>query len=321
VNLITDDWRLKLLAVALAVLMLGAVAFSQNPTTHKTLTVPINYLLPDGLVLINPPAKTQVTVTGLADTVQSLTDLNLRATFNLLKANPGPSVQENLTVLSLVNDVKVQNPTVPFALNIDRLATVTLAVNVRVRAANGWEVTNSVALCPSAPCKVNFTGPSTWETNLSAVTDFPSPVANGSNDVLSQPILLLQNGTPLDTTRPTYPSAGLDVQFAAIHVDAKTGSSSRQVTVIDAPPTHGPPSGYRVTNITIDPFQVVITGAPDVISKVNTITLPAVDLSAYTTDITFRITIPYQAGVEGSVQIARVTYSISPNPNAQPTPT
>ena len=30
-NLITEDWRLKLLAFGLAVLMLGAVAFSQNP--------------------------------------------------------------------------------------------------------------------------------------------------------------------------------------------------------------------------------------------------------------------------------------------------
>ena len=34
-NLITDDWRLKLLAVGLALLMLGAVAFSQNPPTTK----------------------------------------------------------------------------------------------------------------------------------------------------------------------------------------------------------------------------------------------------------------------------------------------
>ncbi len=40
-NLITDDWRLKLLAVGLAVLMLGAVAFAQNPPTTKSFTVPI----------------------------------------------------------------------------------------------------------------------------------------------------------------------------------------------------------------------------------------------------------------------------------------
>jgi len=43
---ITEDWRLKLLALGLAVVMLGAVAFSQNPPTIKTLSVPLNYRLP-----------------------------------------------------------------------------------------------------------------------------------------------------------------------------------------------------------------------------------------------------------------------------------
>jgi len=61
VNLITDDWRLKLLAIGLAVLMLGAVAFSQNPPTTKSFTVPISYQVGADLVLINPPFTTTVT--------------------------------------------------------------------------------------------------------------------------------------------------------------------------------------------------------------------------------------------------------------------
>ncbi|HEX9561335.1 MAG TPA: hypothetical protein VGA76_08885, partial [Candidatus Dormibacteraeota bacterium] len=68
---ITDDWRLKLLAVGLAVLMLGAVAFSQNPPTSITMKVGINYSVPSGLILINPPKQTTVTVSGLADLVSA----------------------------------------------------------------------------------------------------------------------------------------------------------------------------------------------------------------------------------------------------------
>ena len=57
-GLVTDSWRLKLLAVGLAVLMLGAVAFSQNPPTTKSLTVSLNYTVPPNIILINPPTKT-----------------------------------------------------------------------------------------------------------------------------------------------------------------------------------------------------------------------------------------------------------------------
>src|SRR4029077_3483575 len=80
-SLITDDWRLKLTAVVLAVLMLGAVAFSQNPPTTKTLTVGLNYIVPSSsstpscpynIVLINPPSKTNVTYSGLADVIANV---------------------------------------------------------------------------------------------------------------------------------------------------------------------------------------------------------------------------------------------------------
>src|SRR5207237_7344361 len=65
-GLVTEDWRLKLLGLGLAILMLGAVAFSQNPPTQKTLTVGINYTVPPNIVLINPPTKVNETYSGLA---------------------------------------------------------------------------------------------------------------------------------------------------------------------------------------------------------------------------------------------------------------
>jgi YbbR domain-containing protein len=319
-NLITEDWRLKLLAVALAVLMLGAVAFAQNPTTHKTLTVSITYVLPNGLVVINPPSTIRVSVSGLADTLTSVTDTSVFATFDLSKVSPGPSVPVNVN-LRAPNGVQIQNAPGPQSLNIDRNTLVSIPVTVRTpRRAAGWEPTKAEAGCPDFPCVVTFTGPSTWETNLTAYTDFPQPVANPTNDVFAQPIVLVQNGAPLDLTRRTLPQAGLNVSTAAIHVEAKTGSSSRQAVLIDAPPSHGPPPGYRVTNITIEPIQVLITGQSDTLAKINTIVLPAVDLSSSISDVTFTITIPYPNGTDGPVQVAKVKYSISQNPNAQPTP-
>jgi len=90
VTLITESWRLKLLAVGLSVLMLGAVAFAQNPPTFRTLTVsPIQYTIPDNLIVLNAPTRTTVTVTGLADAIQSMNASSLTASFDLTKARPG----------------------------------------------------------------------------------------------------------------------------------------------------------------------------------------------------------------------------------------
>ncbi len=64
-----------------------------------------------------------------------------------------------------------------------------------------------------------------------------------------------------------------------------------------------------------------MTGAPDALSGIATITLPAVDLSQHTSNATFQITIPFPTGVTGNRAKATVTYAISYNPNcATPSP-
>ena len=321
---VTESWRLKLLAIGLSVLMLGAVAFAQNPPTFKTLTASITYApIPDNLIVINGPTKTTVRVTGLADAIQSTTASSLTANFDLSKATPGHAVKVNLIVGSVVPGANVQNPSVPYILDIEQRKTVPLTVQVRYpRVAPGWVVTKADAACPNSPCVVNFDGPASWQTKLIAYADFTAPVQSDKYDAPNIIVTLEQNGTPLDTSNfsKTTPNSSLSPPAVEVQITAKTGTTSKQVVLIDSPPTHGPPSGYRVTGISITPITVVITGKADVLAKVTTVALPAVDLSGSTSDVTFRITITYPAGVVGAVQTARLTYSISGNPNAQATP-
>jgi YbbR domain-containing protein len=322
VNWVTESWRLKLLAIGLSVLMLGAVAFSQNPPRSKTLSVPIAYqgTVPDGIVLINPPSKTNVTVTGLADTIASVTANSVTAEFDLSKVTPGPRVRVNLIVKSIPG-VQIDNPTVPVFLDIELRVSVKLTVTVRTpRVSTGWQVTHTEARCPASPCIVNFTGPQSWETDLHAYADFPNPIENSSYDVLSQPVILVNNGATLDLTTVTFPASTLDNPNVEIAVQAKTGTTSRQVVLIDSAPSHGPPAGYRVTNVVITPITVVISGAPEILVKITTISLPAVDLSGHTSDVTFKVQVPYPIGVDGSAAIAKVTYTISPNPSVTAPP-
>lgn len=325
-----ESWRLKLLAVGLSVLMLGAVAFSQNPPTFKTLTLSnFQYTIPPTLIVINPPTRTTIRVIGPADTIQSLTANSFTATFDLTKASAGPAVKVNLVVKPLDPLVNVQNQSVPFALNIDLRKSVSLQVQVRYpRVTEGWTVTKASASCPNTPCVVTFTGPASWEAdssgqpNLKAFADDNAPVQSGSTTVPNLPVSIEQGGTPIDPASflKTVPNSSLDVTAVQVQIDARTSTTRKQVVLIDATPSHGAPTGYRVTNITIDPITVVISGPAQVLAKITTLTLPAVDLSGHTSNFTFRVTIPYPAGVTGSVLTARITYSIAANPNAQPSP-
>lgn len=331
-NLITDDWRLKLLAVGLAVLLLGAVAFSQNPPTSKTMQVNIVYpAIPAGLIVINPPTKVTVTVSGLADTISSVTPSSVVASFDLSKATPGQSVKVNLVVKSLVLNVTVVNPPPPQALDIDQRASVTLPVVVRTpRVTPGWQVTKAEARCPTAPppCSVTFDGPVSMQTNakgesnLKAYADFTNPVENSTYDQPTQPVVLEQNGLALDMTKlaaNTLPHASIDTNTVSIHIEAKAGTTSRQVVLIDSPPSNPPPTCYRITDIKVDPPSVVITATPDVLAGITTITLPGMDLSKASPPVAaFKVTIPYPANVSGLTGTTRVAYSIAQNPNCTP---
>jgi YbbR domain-containing protein len=324
-TLITDNWRLKLLSLGLAVLMLGAVAFSQNPPTTGSQSIPLSYSVPGGLILINPPTKATVTYSGLADVIKRVNPDNLTAFVDASQARPGAAVRLNVTAsTTLGSAVSVQNPA-PIVVTVDTRAVKEIAVQVNARAAAGWTLTKAVASCPGSttanPCKVNFDGPASWETNLTATATLPGLVSVGSQDSPNQPIQLSNSNGPLDLSAVrTVAPAVLDVTSVNIHVEAAPGASSSTVPLVDSAPSHPPPAGYRVTGITITPITVVISGDPALLGRISRITLPPVDLSRATSDSTFTVAIPYPDGTTGPVGNATVKYSISPNPNVSPSP-
>ena len=324
-GLITEEWRLKLLAIGLAVLMLGVVAFATYQPTTRTLTVGLNYVVTSpNIVLIDPPSKTNVTYSGLVDVIQNVNTSNLLATVDTTGARPGTAVRLNVTARSLLgSQVQVQNPP-PIAVNIDTRQTVQVPVQVNARAAIGWNLdpTKTLATCPGAananPCQVQFDGPVSWEAGLKAVATLPGLVV-GTNDLLHQPVQIQPTGS-VDLTQRTVPNVHVDVTFVDIHIEAVTGASTSSVPLLDASPSHPPPQGYRVTGVTITPQLVTITGDPAVLVRVRNIVLPPLDLSRSTSDATFTVPINYPSGVTGEVQSATVRYSISPNPNVSPSP-
>jgi YbbR domain-containing protein len=322
-SLITDDWRLKLLALVLAVLMLGAVAFSQNPPTKGTVTVGLNYDTASDIVILNPPAQAQVSFSGLADAISQVSVANVTATVDAAHAKPGTGVKLNVHAGTSVPGVTVQDPP-PIVVNIDIRSVVTLTVQVRAHEAAGYHITQESATCAGVtPCVVHFDGPLTWEQQNMVAAVVYSPLVNVTDiSQPTQPITLLTNNGIIDSTRKTQPSWQLDVSTADITIHASPGVTSNTVPLVDAPPANGPPPGYHIVGISINPPTIVVIGDPAALAKVPRIVLPAVDLSGATTTVSIQVNIPFPNGVTSlnGIQKATVTYTIQANPSVSPAP-
>jgi YbbR domain-containing protein len=275
----------------------------------------LSYAVGPDIVLINPPSKTTVYYSGLADIISSVTPSNLTATVDATHASPGAAVKLNVTAVSTI-PITVKNPA-PIAVDIDSRKVKDLVVQVIAKPDAGWSITKSVA----TPATVHFDGPAGWETNLVATVTYPGVVNFTTRESPNQPIILKNSAGVLDlSSARSVPAASLDVQAATIHLEGSPGSTSTTVALVDAPPSQPPPSGYRVTGVTITPNTVVIAGDSAILGRIQRITLPSLDLSSHTSDFTFQVAIPYPDGTTGSAANARVTYTIARNPNAAPSP-
>jgi len=319
---IADDWRLKLLALGLAVLMLGAVAFSQNPPTTRTLTVPLNYnAVAKGIVIINPPTKVNVTFSGLADVISGITADNLTASADASQAKPGPAVTlavaAHYTGAAAVN---VATPA-PIVVNIDQFKTIPVQVEVIARPASGWTITKHQATCgtPPSACTVNFSGPASWENGLRALVVFNQQVNFNSQKSPAWPIAFVNSSGAIPTTS-TEPQTTWDVANVNIDIEAQQASSDKTVALVAAAPAQPPPPRYQLVGVVIKPGTVVISGDPAVIGRIQNIVLPAVDLSARTSNTKVTVSITYPDNVNGPTQNASITFLIQRNPNVTPSP-
>ena len=321
---IVANWRLKLLSLMLALGLLAAVAFASNPVGTKTVAAKVFYNnQPADLALLNPPLTINVTVLGLANAVTTVGAANVGVDVDLTKLKKGKATVQ-VTPRVNVQGVSVQNEKASIELVADDLKPAQLDVDIRyTQVQTGWAVTKAEARCGNAPppCKVLVTGPASVLDGLKAFAKVDTGINTDDIRVPSVEVQFEQKGRPIDLAKQvTVPQISIDPKIVEVHIEAKKGTQSRQVVLIDAPPVRPPPAGFRVTRITIDPISILIIGPADRI-QIDSITLPAVDLGDRGAgDWPFNVAIPLPDGVTGSANRARIVYTIQQNPNAaQPT--
>lgn len=345
VRWLTDNWRLKLLAVVLALGLLGAVAFSQNPLVLKSLPATVDFdNRPAQLVVVNPPPPAIVSVNGLAAAVNAVQDRvpnGIRFGVDLSKARPGPHQTFTARPKTMPPGVNWDGGAVQVTVDIDTLsAPVPLPVEIRTPSvAPGWKVQtdskSTYASCGdggAGPCQVRVTGPQSVVDGLKAYVQVESTITNDTTDSPSQPVRFEQNGHPIDLLKvSTIPQIVINPTTVLAHVTAQRSQGSRQVPVRVSVTGH-PACGYGVNalNVSNGGF-VTLSGPSDTLAKADAVTLSnAVDISNATANVGSRQPVPTDAGVSSQPGAVDVTVVITkqfdctaptPTPAPAPTPT
>ena len=332
---IVANWRLKLLAVVLAIGLLMAVAFSENPVEARTVMVGVQYVnRPDALVLVQPPAHVNVNVFGLRDAVERVQSSAVGATVDLANAKAGPNQTFYARPKVASPGVTTQTDPIPVLLTIDTYERALLDIEVRLPDSPtiGIRVNNKVALCPGSrdPCKEPVSGPAGILDGLHAFVRYDTPITNaGSFDSPSQPVQFEKNGKVVDLRSiNTSPVISIEQPTVAVHIDSAGGTLSRPVVVYQRA-VNAVPCGYQAS-IDVSPGTVNLYGPIDQISKYGSIALdPPINLATLTSSQTLTRNVATgsdqvradPASVKVSVTVTQTALCASTSPTPSPSPT
>ncbi|HKF16512.1 MAG TPA: hypothetical protein VKF14_04865 [Candidatus Dormibacteraeota bacterium] len=320
VSWMVNNWRLKLLSLVLAVGLVGAVAFSQNPPVFDTAAVRVKFAdQPQDLVVVDPPTTIDVPVAGLRDTVTKYKNTAAGVTINLANAKPGPNQVFAVTPRTDVPGVTVRSRVGPIRLTLEPQETRQLDIEIRTKASPGIAVIpeKTYAICGNSNdrCQVSVTAASSVVDVLKAYVDYDVPLTS-ANTVISpnEPVKFEANGHPINDLPndvKSLPHATFTPPTVTVQVATRGGTMTRTVGV--AVRTTGTQAcGYAITASDVQPSPLVtITGPVDQVSKLTSLPIEPVDIAGLTgtTIVNRRVQTPSQVSAEPAM--VRVTVVIS----------
>lgn len=342
---LVGSWRLKILAVVLAVALLAAVAFSENPPVVRSVPIGVSYQnVPSGLVLVNPPSTVSVSVAGLADAVRQFGETQVGAVVDISAARAGTGQTFYAQVAPTSSQVEIQSTRIPVRLDVEPIATKQLDIQVRVPNVDPQQGISVVpdgtyATCgnDAEACKLTVVAPKSALAGLAAYVSYDAKLgAVGIERAPALPIKFEKNGQPFDLVKiRTVPDiVSLSQPVVTARIETQGGQLTKTVA-LSVQAQGQPACGYRIDGLTISPGAfATISGANTAMDQISAITIDAVNISGATSTQTFDRTLyPSVRGVRvvsPSNAAVRVTVAISPafscaaptsNPSQNPNPT
>ncbi len=311
------NWRTKIIAVAVAGSLWAAVAYAQNPTESRTVSIRVEHTpLPPGIVLVEPLPPVTVRVVGPQESLRVFNPTSLRAIADVSRLGRGAN-KVALTIERPV-DRSVQAEDAPQYLTVvgDELGSVTLPLAVRTvgNPADGYRIVEH----KPKPEEAVAVGPKSLLEGLSAYITVELADRRTSIPERLYPVQLEgKNRKPPDNVAPTPKEASVSIVIEAVTVTVSKvvgfSLAGRQA------------DGYRVDSAYVDPPQVTITGVQALVDPITQVATEPVDISRATGEVVRPVALLLPAGVKANRSTVTVHVLIArlpvPSPIPLPTPT
>jgi len=162
-RIFVEDFKLKLLALGITLILWFAVTGQKKPMTKRILGVQLNFLHSEDMAISNdPPGKVDVTITGSKDEVEQVNPMNLQATVLVGDHRSGNRVirlsRDVVTIDQLPPNVRIEGfkpavVSVRLEPRIERQIDISLKFEGKV--PEGYEVHSAT----TNPSKVRVRGP------------------------------------------------------------------------------------------------------------------------------------------------------------------
>jgi YbbR domain-containing protein len=291
-NFLLGNLRIKLLAVAAAAALWATVAYTENPTQTHTFNIAGSEIqhtaVPAGLILIGDLPSVSVTVVGPADAVNTYDPhTSLRVFANFAGLHQGLQ-RVPLQVTNINTAVTLRQPMPSIEVRVDQLATVTATVTLDQldSVPAGFHEVSAVI----DPKQVSVAGPKSLLTSIDAYvvvhldshqSFFQETPAVSVRDQSKKPI-------PGLLINPASVSVKITIQADAV---TETKNAAWSLTGQPAP-------GYRVSNVTISPLGVSVTGLAATLDTIQQIQSDPVDISNATADVIRTVALRLPAGIQ-----------------------
>ncbi len=322
VSWLVNNWRLKLLSLALSLGIVGAVAFSQNPPVFDTVSARIQYLnLPQDLVVMNRPTTVDVPVAGLRDAVTMYRNTAAGVSIDLANARAGTNQAFAVTPKIDVAGVTARSRIGPIRLTVEPLVARQLDIGVRApKALPGISVIQdrTYATCGNSNdrCQVTVSAAASIVDKLTAYVDYDVTLTTADPLISpNEPIKFELNGHQIDLAKDvkSLPTPSWTPSVVTIQV-ATHGSTLTRTVPLTTRITGTQACGYAITGLDVQPSaSVTVTGPIDLVSKLTVLQLePPIDVSGLTSSST--VSRRVQTGssqIASDLSLVRVTVGIS----------
>lgn len=301
-KLITNNFGLKILAAAFAVVLWLMVMNVEDPERTKMFSIPVSIENADYLTkmdktyeVLDNTDKMSIIVTAKRSVIEELSESDFSAIANMENINEAMTmVPITVEATRYKDQIEINKKSAYISVNVENLVTerITIEAIVEGEPASNCYVNQTIV----NPKKVTVSGPESVVKKIKTAQVTVDVSGAEENIATNRDIVLLdENGNAVSQER-----LSLNRTKAAVDVVIMMGKTAD----LNFKTTGNPAEGYRCEEVTGSVEKVRLTGAPEVLDNLEVIDIDASQLSIEGVTNSFDVTIDLEDYLPEGVSLA-----------------